>query len=338
MGYHGGMPPPSTPIAASTIRVGVAGWSYPDWRGILYPRSRPRGFSELALVARLFDCVEINSTFYRYPEAPMAESWLHTVAARPDFVFTAKVPRDLTHEKEVGAEEIRAGGQRVLEGLDPLIGAGRLEVLLAQFPPFLRDGPAARARIEAIVEALRPVPVVVEIRNRSFLATGAGGGVSSFLPFLERIGAGFVNVDLPGGGESRASTPPPTTVNTSAIGYVRFHGRNTRTWFDRRAGRDEKYDYLYGAEELREWIPRIETLASRTLRTHVITNNHFRAQAPANALQLISLLDRPLPDLPATLVAQYPNLARPEASRASPAPPAEGSTGAEAANGAGEPA
>ncbi len=290
------------PDVTGSIRIGVAGWSYPDWRGVLYPRSQRRGGEDLRLIAELFDCVEINSTFYRDPEARFAAAWARTVEERPDFRFTAKVFRGLTHEKEVGADEIPAGGRRILDGLAPLVEAGRLDVLLAQFPPWFRDGERSRERIRSLVEALRPLHVAVEVRHVSFLR---GGSESTFLRFLEEIGAGFVNVDLPEG----PGTLPPTVINTSSTGYVRLHGRNARAWFDRRAGRDQKYDYLYDREELSDWVRRMIELAGRALTTYAIANNHFRGQAPANALELAASLGRRLPPLPETFLTAYPRLA-----------------------------
>ena len=163
-----------------SIRVGVAGWSYPDWKGIVYDRER--GSDALRLVASLFDLVEINSTFYRIPPARYAESWAATVADRPRFVFTAKVPGEMTHDRATKEERIREAGRELLEGLAPVIDAGRLDVLVAQFPPSFRDGAVARRRIESIVEALRPVHVVVEIRDTSFLQ--AAPGTAPDLPAL----------------------------------------------------------------------------------------------------------------------------------------------------------
>lgn len=279
------------------IHIGVAGWSYPDWTGILYSAQESRSPGALAAIARLFDCVEINSSFYRYPAARSAEKWLRTVEAYEGFTFTAKVTRTLTHEGSVDEAAIRDGARQLVEGLRPLVDAGRLDTLLTQFPPFFRDGPDARARIESIVEALRPLPTSVEIRHGSFLS-------NSFLQFLEGIGAAFVNIDLPPGREPF----PQTSINTSGVGYVRLHGRNSTAWFDRDAGRDDKYNYHYSEDELDPWALRIREIAARTHRLYVITNNHFQGQAPANALDLMKLLERKLPPIPPGLLSLYPKL------------------------------
>jgi uncharacterized protein YecE (DUF72 family) len=71
------------------IRIGPAGWAYKDWNGVVYPARRPRGFSELAFIAELFDTVEINTSFYRPITSQMASTWLGQVSANDRFRFTA---------------------------------------------------------------------------------------------------------------------------------------------------------------------------------------------------------------------------------------------------------
>ncbi len=89
-----------------------------------------KGAGRLAFLATLFNAVEINVTFYR-PIAPKdADRWLTAVAAVPDFRFTAKLWQVFTHERRLAAPELA----QFREGLEPLLAAGRLGVLLAQFP------------------------------------------------------------------------------------------------------------------------------------------------------------------------------------------------------------
>jgi uncharacterized protein YecE (DUF72 family) len=306
-------------MTSTRILVGVAGWSYPDWRGTFYPLRRdPRG--DLPLVARTFDCVEINVTFYRLPAPRMAATWLKAVEGRPDFLFTTKVPKELTHEKSLEPDALEAGVTGLKESLRPLIEAGRIGTVLIQFPFYFADSPESRDRIRRLVDALLPLPVSVEVRHLSFFRekgrsgpaekAGPGGphparAPAGALTFLEEIGAGIVNIDIP---EGRA-TVPPSSLSTSPTGYVRLHGRNSRAWFDPRAGRDEKYNYLYSAAELTAWKDRILALGERTLRTFVIANNHFKAQAPANAVELLHLLGRTPSEVPRELLETYPELA-----------------------------
>ena len=119
-------------------------------------------------------------------------------------------------------------------------------------------------------------PLAVEIRHASWLRREP-------MTFLHEHGLGFVNIDLPQG----RGSPPPTAFATSDTGYVRLHGRNSAAWFSKGAGRDQKYDYRYSPEEVKEVVRRVQTVRGKTLVTYVVTNNHFRGQAPANALEII---------------------------------------------------
>src|SRR5262245_19981271 len=196
--------------AASSVLVGVAGWSYPDWRGRFYPARADRT-PDLARAARLFDCIEINTAFYRYPQPGLAERWLKVVEELPGFLFTTKVPKELTHDEKLDPTALPGGAALLLESLKPLVEAGRLGAVLLQFPFYFRDRPDHRDRIRRLVDAFRPIPAVVEVRHPGFffgplreeeppedhgerpLFTGPGSAIR----FLEEIGAGFVNIDLP---------------------------------------------------------------------------------------------------------------------------------------------
>jgi uncharacterized protein YecE (DUF72 family) len=80
------------------IRVGPAGWSYPDWSGYVYPSPRPKGFHEATYLAQFFDTIEINTSFYSPLQPGHAHQWLERVAANPRFLFTAKLWQRFTHD------------------------------------------------------------------------------------------------------------------------------------------------------------------------------------------------------------------------------------------------
>src|ERR1700719_395571 len=71
------------------IRVGPAGWSYPDWAGYAYPSPKPKGFHEATYLAEFFDTIEINTSFYNPIRPDHAVQWIERVAANPRVVFTA---------------------------------------------------------------------------------------------------------------------------------------------------------------------------------------------------------------------------------------------------------
>ena len=79
------------------IYVGIAGWSYKDWEGIVYPETL-HGAQRLAYLAEFFDLVEINSSFYGPIKPSMGEHWCRAVeTVNPKFLFTAKLYRAFTH-------------------------------------------------------------------------------------------------------------------------------------------------------------------------------------------------------------------------------------------------
>lgn len=81
----------------AVIRIGPAGWSYPDWRGIVYPKRKPRGFHELEYLAQFFDAVEVNTSFYNPLRPEVVKERLRQVRHNPSFTFTAKLWQGFTH-------------------------------------------------------------------------------------------------------------------------------------------------------------------------------------------------------------------------------------------------
>jgi len=271
------------------ILVGTAGWSYEDWAGKVYPDPAPRGFDPLAYLAQYVDCIEINSSFYRPPTPAMSESWARRTPDR--FVFTAKVWERFTHDREAFSE---ADARLFSEGLAPLLASGKLGALLFQFPWHFKDDPAGRDRLRRAADALRGwAPLVVELRHSSWLPA---------MDFLRGLELNFCNIDQPA--SSTAITG--TRLVTGPAAYIRLHGRNAKAWFSRQAGRDEKYDYLYSREELREWEEAIREIESEKL--FVILNNHFQGKALANAFLLMRALGKELAPPPETLRAAYPGV------------------------------
>jgi uncharacterized protein YecE (DUF72 family) len=263
------------------IRFGVAGWDYTDWWGPVYPADRKgkRSFDPLAYLARYLDTIEINSTFYRPPAERSAASWARRVAEAPDFHFTAKLHRRFTHERDRAWSLPEVDDVR--RGMTPLAEAGRLGCILVQFPwSFKRDDPS-REWLGDVVYAFREFPLAIEVRHSSW-------NVPEFYAGLREHGVAAVNIDQPVFGHSIK----PGTEVTSPLGYVRLHGRNYENWFRENAESHERYDYLYTKDELETWLDRIHQVARQAHDTYVITNNHYRGQAPTNALMLKQMAGR----------------------------------------------
>ena len=276
------------------IRIGPAGWSYPDWEGVVYPRRKSAGFNHLSYLASYFDTIEINSTFYRHPRPSSSRIWAGRVSDRESFRFTVKLLGRFTHE-----DASPTGREAALfnMGLDPLRESGRLGALLIQFPWSFKNIEANRRRVASLCEAFRSDPLVVEVRHASW-------HTPEFYDFLADQRAGFVNVDQP---LFRRSLEP-SAHTTTPLGYVRLHGQNKDNWFRNDAGRDERYDYLYTPEELEPWVKKIMDISRRAETTYVITNNHFKGKAVCNALELKQMLLGFPVEVPEAMLTRYPNL------------------------------
>jgi uncharacterized protein YecE (DUF72 family) len=282
-------------MADSHIRVGTAGWDYEDWSSIVYPARPSRGFDKLALMASLFDANEINSTFYRIPPPRMVESWARRVEHNPRFSFTAKLFRGFTHERDADdgeREEFRTA-------MAPLVGAGRLGCVLAQFPMSFHDTRENREHLEATLGRFEGLPLAVEFRHASW-------NRDETTDLLSRHAAAFVNIDQP----ALSDNLPATEHVTAPIAYFRFHGRNAQKWFGPDTSNEERYNYLYTDRELEPWTKRIREAASHASKgVYAILNNHFRGQAVANALELQTILTGEMREVPDTLRQSYPALA-----------------------------
>lgn len=275
--------------------VGVAGWDYPDWSGIVYPRGAARGFDRLAWVARFLDVVEINSTFYRPANPRFAASWIRRVAKHPGFRFTAKSHRTWTHDPWEPPPGIVAA---TLAGLAPLRDAGLLGALLVQFPQSFHWTPQSVTRLGRLLDATEGWPVVVEVRHISWDHDKAAAWMCD-------RNVGWCVVDQP---TVSGLTAPPRARVTARIAYLRLHGRNEGAWFDPHAGRDARYDYLYSKDALQPLADAARGMGAAAEALYVIANNHFRGQAFANALELKHMIQGIEPEAPEDLVAAYPQL------------------------------
>ena len=104
------------------LRIGPAGWSYPDWAGYVYPKRRPKGFHEATYLAEFFDTIEINTSFYQPLSPEHAAQWIERVAANPRFVFTSKLWQEFTHDTtSVGSGPTAADERAVRAGFEAVL-------------------------------------------------------------------------------------------------------------------------------------------------------------------------------------------------------------------------
>ena len=255
------------------ILIGTSGFFYGDWKGVFYPKgAEEKDF--LRYYSLQFKALELNFSYYRIPE--INQSMRMIEASEGKLKFVIKANRLMTHE--ISDNSIKEILPLFVKGISPFIEKELLGAVLLQFPQSFHYTRENRYYLKSLIEALIPLPVSIEFRRIEWLR-------NSVYETLNKLGVGFVCVDEP----SLPALIPPLSINTSTLGYLRFHGRNKKNWY----GTDSKarYDYLYSESELKEWVPNIMDLAHRTEKVFVFFNNHAKAQAVTNAKMLINLLE-----------------------------------------------
>lgn len=251
------------------IHVGTCGYSYADWKGPFYPPDiRPAAMLEF--YARTFTAVEIDSTYYRVP----GQATFASMAARAPqgFRFCVKLPGSATHVPDAQTRAVHPDVALLRRNIEPLVGAGRFAAALMQFPNGFHPTAAAREHIAALRDALPDLALAAEFRNREWQT-------NETLTLLRELGIGWVNVDMP----QYDSLMRPSADVTAPIAYVRFHGRNYRTWW--KGSNVTRYDYEYTADELGPWADRLIEISTNPDVREVLGffNNHARGQAAHNA-------------------------------------------------------
>jgi uncharacterized protein YecE (DUF72 family) len=250
-------------VPEADVLFGVAGWSYADWKGVVYP---PGCKDTLRAVAQRVDLVEINSTFYGAPIAKNCQSWLQRTADLGTR-FTAKLPHEFTHERTVDPAFV----EQVRRGFAPLCASERMLGLLAQFNHEFAFTAHAVEHVARLAAAFgSDASLFVEVRHRTWNAQPA-------LDAMRGLGVGVLDLDYPGmaGGFSRDSSG---VHGTGGVAYFRLHGRN-KAWFKKGAGRDEVYDWEYSPQEVAQIAERLQRIGRDSTRTLVVANNHFRGKA-----------------------------------------------------------
>ncbi|HEY7198059.1 MAG TPA: DUF72 domain-containing protein [Gaiellaceae bacterium] len=300
----------------TSIRVGTCSWADKSLSTYWYPKGVSSAEERLRYYADHFDAVEVDSTFYRLPDEEMTSKWAERT---PDgFLFHVKafgvmtrhpvkleqLPPDLrdaapTDERgrvDRPPREFRAEVfARFLAALEPLRAAGKLGGVLLQFPSYIVFREASIDYLRWACEHLDGHEPLVEFRHRSWLDEDHR---EETLGLLEELGATHVIVDAP---KTDAKNLVPTVAAlTSPTAFVRFHGRNEKTWNIRGTSASERFDYLYSEQELASWSATLRELAEQAKQAFAFFNNNGRspdssggwiAQAPVNALMLKNLLE-----------------------------------------------
>ena len=295
---------------AAPIRIGTCSWADEALSKHWYPPGVPPR-ARLPWYAERFSTVEVDSTYYRVPDEKMVQGWADRT---PDgFVMHVKafglmtrhpvkleqVPPDLRDGMPVDERgrvdrpprELRAGVFRTfLDALEPLRASGKLGGILFQMPPYVVWKPSSLDYLEWARDQVGGDGFLFEPRHRSWYAEDIRGDL---LRWLEERRMTWVVVDAPK--TDGANVPETLVATTTPVAYVRFHGRNAGTWNVRGGSAAQRFDYLYGEDELREWVPALGRLSSEAEEAYAFFNNNNQtngvAQAPAGALLLRKLLE-----------------------------------------------
>jgi len=251
----------------SFIYIGTSGYSYSDWAFYFYPEALPKN-SYLKFYSKEFNTVELNFTYYSMPSLQSIRRMEENTP--PQFVFCVKANKSLTHERKGNIKDISLS---FIKAIEPLIHTSKLGSLLFQFPYSFHYNRESRLYLDSLLKAFKGLPLAVEFRNNEWEK-------DSVFDTLKEREVSFVSVDAP----KLNKLPKPSSAVTSDKGYIRFHGRNSKNWWQ--GSNISRYDYLYSDKELDEWIPRVKYFTSHVQMLYIFFNNHYKAQAVFNARTL----------------------------------------------------
>lgn len=295
---------------AAEIKVGATSWAdkslvQSGW----YPKGTRSAEGRLRYYASQFSITENDSMYYALPPPDRAELWVERTP--PWFTMNVKafatltehytdakrLPPDLrealseelredprVYPKDLGDELLREIAARFRAAIEPLRAAGRLGLVLFQYPVWFTASPENEQKLLRTRDLVPGCRVAIEFRNAVWMNERHRDRTLALLREADLV---YTCVDEPQG---FPSSIPPLAHATSDIALVRFHGRSAARWNKQARAASERFQYLYEPKELREWVPRIDRLADQTESVHVLMNNCYSDYAVRNAKQMIELL------------------------------------------------
>jgi uncharacterized protein YecE (DUF72 family) len=281
---------------AATVRLGTCSFADEGLLKSWYPRGVSTAKARLAYYAERFDTTEVDSPYYHLPDPAVTGRWAQRTP--PEFTFHVKAHASMTGHEPADQVEAFAAFRASIE---PLELSGKLRGILLQYHPRFVKSAEAKHELETVRGLLDPLVPLIEFRHRSWLEEDERADTFSF---LERNGLAVVSVDAP---PTRASNVLPTfAATTHSVAYVRFHGRNVKTWNIKSEKSWERFDWMYSAEELAGWVDDLGRLAGEADEVYAMFNNNRDDFAPRSATILRGLLDEA--GIPATGGVEPPPL------------------------------
>jgi uncharacterized protein YecE (DUF72 family) len=260
------------------LHLGTSSWTAKGWLGTFYPSgTKPADF--LAHYARRYTTVEIDATFYATPPVSTVAGWRDKT---PDgFLFAAKAPQAITHEKFLeDCEHELHGFLEAMSGLGPKLGP-----ILFQFPYFAKkQGVTEDEFLTRLVTFLKTLPkagyrFAVEVRNKTWMNP-------ALFEILHDHGVACCLIDHPW------MSPPDQLfkhkeIVTAPFAYVRWLGdrygieKITKVWNQTVVDRSKDLD---------RWVPHLRALIEKKTEVFGYVNNHYGGYAPADIDALIGKL------------------------------------------------
>jgi len=278
------------------ILVGTASWADPGFIDTWYPHGLAKQ-ELLPWYAQHFPLVEVNSSFYAIPEPKAVAHWVDQPP--PHFVFDIKahkalsrhaakladLPKDLRPLASVDGEKVKLTPAledallgKLLDAIKPLTDAGKLGAFLVQLSPSFSPKYHAIEELSAIIEALRPHGLAIELRNRNWMSSELA---SSVVDYFAKQSVSLVTVDAPDSPHFMVM-PKSDVVTNPKLAYIRLHGRDAKA-FTRGKTVSERFNYEYSPDELRETAATAQKLLHDAEDVHVVFNNNHANLAPKAA-------------------------------------------------------
>ena len=288
------------------IRVGTCSWTEKSLiqSKEFYPKGVNAAEDRLRYYSEKFDVVEVDSSFYAIPSEKTVSLWAERTP--PGFIFHIKafalltghsadlkaVPpevRDLLPIESLAKNRVTVKEKKPLEAAfrlfktacEPLRQAGKMGIVVFQYPPFVIHNKQNLDYILFCREMMEGFHIGIEFRHGSWLTPD---NRDSVFHFLREHQLTYIAADEPQYGTF--ATVPFVPEVTSDIAYFRFHGRNKETWLKKGLETSLRYNYLYSEEELREFIPALSSTDKKAKVTYAMFNNCHGASATRNALRL----------------------------------------------------
>lgn len=270
---------------SSSIHIGTQGWNYEGWVGAFYPRgTRPADY--LDLYTRVFDTVEVDSSFYAIPSEAAIQSWYKRAPA--GFTYSLKLPQEITHHNRLqNSDDVLARFCERVWGLQE-----KLALLLIQLPPDFspRSLPALEKFLPLLPSDLR---FAIEFRDRHWLLDDVGEVV---LDMLTAHKTALALVDSKW--HDRATMLELVAHPTTDFTYVRWLGPAELT--------DYSHVQINRDQEFALWEQAFAALRQNVSAVYGYFNNHFQGHSPASANHFKQIIG--LPTVPPSELEAQPSL------------------------------